>query len=276
MKNNILLISLLTSATLFSQVGINTETPKATLDVVGFPADTSKLDGVIAPRITGNLLRLKTYTAAQNGAIVYVTAADSSPAGQTINVKSIGYYFFDSITMTWLKLAVQESTFQLFEAFFKEATAPVDTPAGTSDNTNLGLSITATIPANSTIKVILNYSVPMGTYPIGATTGGSDPNDNVNGYFGIRFLKNGTEVQAGSRKNIVPFGSAGTNMNTVGANYVEEITNSTSSPIVVTYTLNGYVEGTFTATRFNMWASSGANFNWGKGTISVTTFIKRN
>lgn len=178
--------------------------------------------------------------------------------------------------MTWLKLAVQESTYQLFEAFFKEATAPVDTPAGTSDNTNLGLSITATVPANSTVKVILNYSVPMGTYPIGATTSGTNPNANVGGYFGIRFLKNGTEVQSGSRKNIVPFGSAGTNMNTVGANYVEEITNSTSSPIVVTYTLNGYVEGTLTATRFNMWDSSGTNYNWGKGTISVTTFVKRN
>lgn len=42
MKNNILL----TSTALFAQVGINTGTPKATLDIVGFPADKSKLDGI--------------------------------------------------------------------------------------------------------------------------------------------------------------------------------------------------------------------------------------
>lgn len=276
MKKNILFISLLTSATLFSQVGINTDTPKATLDVVGSPADTSKLDGVIAPRITGNQLRLKTYTAAQNGAIVYVTAADSSPAGQTINVKSIGYYFFDSITMRWLKLAVQENIYQLFEVFFKEATAPVVALAGTSNNVDLGLPLTVRIPANSTVKVILNYSVPMGTFPIGATTVGSNGNANVNGYFGIRFLKNGTEEPSGSRKNAVPWASAGSNMNTVGANFAEEITNTTSSDITVTYEAKGYTENTHTETRFNMWNIVGENFNWGRATISATTFIKRN
>lgn len=54
MKNNILL----TSTALFAQVGIDTETPKAILDVVGFPADKSKLDRIIAPKITGNQLHL--------------------------------------------------------------------------------------------------------------------------------------------------------------------------------------------------------------------------
>lgn len=221
-------------------------------------------------------MRLKTYTPAQNGAIVYVTAADLSPALQTINVKSKGYYFFDSVSMTWLKLAIQESSYQLNEVFFNQASGPVDVPAGTSNNNNLGLSINATIPANSSVKVLLNYSVPMGTYPIAATNVGANLNANVNGYFGIRFLKNGIEEQSGSRKNSVPFASSGSHMNSITAVFTEEIVNATATDIIITYELNGYVESTLTTTRFNMWDSTGANFNWGKGAISASTFVKRN
>ncbi|WP_449398762.1 hypothetical protein [Chryseobacterium wanjuense] len=83
------------SCYMHAQVGINTDKPLATLDVVGKPANVSSLDGMIPPRITGDQLRAKTYTSAQTGATIYVTAADSAPAGQTINVKTPGYYYFD-------------------------------------------------------------------------------------------------------------------------------------------------------------------------------------
>lgn len=76
-------------------VGINTTTPQATLDVTGQASNTSKLDGIIAPRLTGDELGNKNYTAAQTGALVYVTAADSAPALQTVNVTAAGYYYFD-------------------------------------------------------------------------------------------------------------------------------------------------------------------------------------
>ncbi|MCW3160207.1 hypothetical protein [Chryseobacterium oryctis] len=78
-----------------AQVGINTIQPKATLDVVGSPTVSTVLDGIIAPRITGSELRQKIYTGEQEGAIVYVTVADSAPAGQTIDVTTSGYYYFD-------------------------------------------------------------------------------------------------------------------------------------------------------------------------------------
>lgn len=84
-----------------AQVGINTETPATTLDVVGEPADPLKLDGIMAPRLSGDDLRSKSYTAAQTGALLYVTAADSSPAGQTVNVTATGYYYFDGTV--WVK-----------------------------------------------------------------------------------------------------------------------------------------------------------------------------
>ena len=45
-KNIILLGALIISGVAYSQVGINTESPKATLHVLGSPTDTSKLDGI--------------------------------------------------------------------------------------------------------------------------------------------------------------------------------------------------------------------------------------
>ncbi|MGH1517953.1 hypothetical protein [Chryseobacterium sp. JK1] len=94
-KTTILLVSLFTGITVYSQVGINTNSPKATLDVTAKATDATAMDGLIAPRLTGAQLRSKTYTADQTGALVYVTAADTAPAGQTINVTKIGYFYFD-------------------------------------------------------------------------------------------------------------------------------------------------------------------------------------
>ncbi|AKK72065.1 hypothetical protein OK18_04905 [Chryseobacterium gallinarum] len=96
MKNKLFTFALLSASSLsLAQVGINTGLPSATLDVTGFPAMSSKLDGIIAPRLTGAELRAKTYTSAQTGAIVYVTLAESAPAGQTVDVVAPGYYYFD-------------------------------------------------------------------------------------------------------------------------------------------------------------------------------------
>lgn len=96
MKNKLLTIALLSvTFPIFAQVGININQPQATFDIVGSPSNPGKLDGVIAPRLTGIQLKAKNYTAAQTGAIVYVTAAETTPTGQTVDVVSPGYYYFD-------------------------------------------------------------------------------------------------------------------------------------------------------------------------------------
>ncbi|AZA84154.1 hypothetical protein C1637_16835 [Chryseobacterium lactis] len=94
----------------FSQIGINTPTPNATLDVVGKPSTTTAMDGIIPPRITGTQLKAKTYTTAQTGAFVYVTAADASPSGQTVDVTSSGYYYFDGTLNKWVTLSSTSTT----------------------------------------------------------------------------------------------------------------------------------------------------------------------
>ncbi len=255
-----------------AQVGVNTEFPKATLDIAASPNDLLKIDGIIAPKLTGNELKLKDslYGIDQNGTIIYATAAANPATSKTIYVTSAGYYYFDSASMKWLKLAVQKNDYQLAEVLIDVANSPVDVSAGTSDSNDLGLSLNVIIPANSSVKILVDYSVPMGTTPVGNNT-------TAGGYYGIRFLKNGVEEQIGSRKFSVP--STYNNVSkmvSVAGKFTEEITNPTGSDITVNYTLNGYVEATTSTIRFNMWAAAGNNFNWGKGSLTITSFVKQN
>ena len=57
-----------------AQVGINTENPETTLEIVGKPNDVSHYDGILPPRITGDQLAQKTYSIAKTGTIVFVTS----------------------------------------------------------------------------------------------------------------------------------------------------------------------------------------------------------
>lgn len=117
MKNKYLLLFTLTfSGIAFSQVGINTEDPAATLDVVASPAVADRIDGLIAPRLKGSELKAKDalYTAAQDAAIVYVTEALPSAyvTDKTSNVTTIGYYYFDKTVGAdgrWIKIANQQA-----------------------------------------------------------------------------------------------------------------------------------------------------------------------
>ncbi len=102
-KNIFLTATLFLTGTLaFAQegrVGVNTNTPAATLDVAASPDVATRIDGLIAPRLKGSELKAKDalYTTAQDGTIVYVTEAlaTSATTAKTTNVTAIGYYYFD-------------------------------------------------------------------------------------------------------------------------------------------------------------------------------------
>lgn len=82
----------------FAQVGINTENPAATLDVIASNTGANTAEGVIAPRLTGDELTLKNarYGTAQNGVFVFITKGATSAAGKTRNVTIPGYYYYDA------------------------------------------------------------------------------------------------------------------------------------------------------------------------------------
>jgi hypothetical protein len=98
-KKLLLAATIAVSSIAYGQVGINTATPKATLDVTSTPADLTKTDGFIAPRLTGTELKAKdaNYDVPQTGTIIYVTQAllPIDTTTKTANVTAVGYYYFD-------------------------------------------------------------------------------------------------------------------------------------------------------------------------------------
>ncbi|MEJ5051957.1 hypothetical protein WH221_19185 [Chryseobacterium culicis] len=242
-------------------IGVGTSTPdtSALLDI----SDSNK--GFLLPRISlTSITDASTIVSPAKGLLVYNINPGLTPYGE-------GIYYNEGTTVSanWRRLSPQTTDYQLAGIFIDAATAPVDQAALGSgvvvNDINLGLSTPITIPANSEAKISVDYSIPVGT----TNTVGSE-----SGYYGIRFLKNGVEEPLGSRKYTIPEGDNGSQMVSVGGKFGETIVNSSSSPITVTYTLNGYAESNNHAIRFNMWSTSGNNFNWGKGSMAVTVFVK--
>lgn len=99
MKKKILFILLLLTVIFKAnaQVGINTESPKATLDVGAAKTDGTTAEGIIAPKLSLQQLVVKDakYTADQVGAIVYVNDISGTTNTKTDNIKKVGYYYFD-------------------------------------------------------------------------------------------------------------------------------------------------------------------------------------
>ncbi|WP_333661445.1 hypothetical protein [Chishuiella changwenlii] len=105
MKKYYLLIgSIFVAIQLNAQVGVNTENPNATMEVASSPSNINQADGFIPPKLSGEQLKAKdgAYQTAQTGSIVYVTAAVNSPSPKTINVTTVGYYYFDG--NVWKKM----------------------------------------------------------------------------------------------------------------------------------------------------------------------------
>ncbi|MGG1921839.1 hypothetical protein AB1278_08510 [Chryseobacterium sp. NRRL B-14798] len=105
------LTAILISGVYFAQVGINTASPKTTLDVSatrdtsGLITNNSQTFGLQAPRLTRAELTANTatYGINQTGALIYITDVTGGDAtGQRINVTAMGYYYFDGTV--WQRL----------------------------------------------------------------------------------------------------------------------------------------------------------------------------
>lgn len=97
-------VAILFSSFLYSQVGINTQTPKATFEVSARNNNGTTPEGMILPKLTGNQIQAADgqYATEQTGALVYATAAVSVTTPKTVNINSEGYYYFDG--NLWQKL----------------------------------------------------------------------------------------------------------------------------------------------------------------------------
>jgi hypothetical protein len=139
----------------------------------------------------------------------------------------------------------------------------------TENNINLGLIQSVTIPSNKQAKVIVTYSMPLGT---------KTNNVDIDGYIGVRFLKDGVEKEAGSRKyNLNEISGSTYQMSTLTSIFTEEIITG-NTDLTIEYSLDGYIEQYSTSKNvsyiFNMWSSSPPNYNWGRAVLSIQVFAK--
>ncbi len=103
-KHASVIVATLFSAVLYSQVGINTQNPKGTLDVSAKSTDGTLPEGFLLPRLTGEQIKSadNQYTSDQTGIIVYASSAVSVSSPKTVNINAAGYYYFDG--NVWQKL----------------------------------------------------------------------------------------------------------------------------------------------------------------------------
>ncbi|WP_347216538.1 hypothetical protein [Chryseobacterium sp.] len=118
-KNTILFCFILSafSSHLSSQIGINTPSPKSTMDVDaarnsnGQITNNSQWIGLQAPRISLAELTASTasYAMDQAGSLVYITnISGGNTSGQRINITSPGYYYFNG--SIWQKIKDNSDT----------------------------------------------------------------------------------------------------------------------------------------------------------------------
>jgi hypothetical protein len=100
MKRSILISVLFISFSLYSQVGINTTNPQASLDIRATNLNTpSNTDGLLIPRI--NEFPATNPAASQNGMLVFVTGAGAP---------SEGFYYWDQGTTSWISVNGAKNT----------------------------------------------------------------------------------------------------------------------------------------------------------------------
>jgi len=104
MKKLFLLGSISFSISFFAQVGVNTPTPAATLDITAkVPSGTfNTVDGVLIPRVTRE--RAQSMAAVPTSTMIYVNdIATGTQSGTAANIDTAGFYYFDGTA--WVKMA---------------------------------------------------------------------------------------------------------------------------------------------------------------------------
>lgn len=116
MKKTILIISLLLSGIkVFSQVGINTENPKATLDIrakLSTSGNENIAEGLLIPRIDKE--KALNMTNVENSTLIYVDNV-STGAGTASNsaeyITSTGFYMYDAENDKWQHITYKSNFF---------------------------------------------------------------------------------------------------------------------------------------------------------------------
>ncbi len=148
MKKIVSTLSLFLISYMSGQVGINTNTPKSTLDIS--KSATATPDGLLTVRMTGTELAAKDnlYGADQNATVVYVTAVPGTSTSKTSNITTPGFYFYNSSISKWVGLSMPKffympsilfdtttlgaKTKDLYQLYYDQFTSPQVSSTGAS------------------------------------------------------------------------------------------------------------------------------------------------
>ncbi|WPO83400.1 hypothetical protein SD427_03400 [Chryseobacterium sp. JJR-5R] len=158
--------ALISSAAVYSQVGINTQTPRATLDVIAKNTNGTTPEGLIPPRLTGNQVQAADaqYGANQRGAIIYVTAPVTTSSTKTANVTSEGYYYFNG--SLWQNISASSAPSMILADYANSGDGITLNSSNWTNWNYTGASIT--LPANSRYVVtVVNLLTRGGFMPAG-------------------------------------------------------------------------------------------------------------
>ncbi len=91
------LVAFFSGSFLFSQVGINTVTPKSTLEVIAKTDGTAQTEGLMIPRLTGDQIKTMTNNL-QSGTeslMIYATSAPTVSNASVAKIIQPGYYYWN-------------------------------------------------------------------------------------------------------------------------------------------------------------------------------------
>jgi len=153
--------ALISSAAVYSQVGINTQTPRATLDVIAKNTNGTTPEGLIPPRLTGNQVQAADaqYGANQRGAIVYVTAPVTSASTKTANITAEGYYYFNG--SLWQNLSASSAPPMILADYANSGEGITLSSSNWGSYNYTGTSIT--LPPNSRYVVTVRNLIASGS-----------------------------------------------------------------------------------------------------------------
>lgn len=98
-----IILSIFGSSLLFAQVGVNTNTPLATLDITAKNATgtSTNVDGILVPRVDRQ--RAQSMSSVPVSTMVYVSSiATGTQTGTAANIDAVGYYYYNGTS--WIKL----------------------------------------------------------------------------------------------------------------------------------------------------------------------------
>ncbi|PWN57986.1 hypothetical protein [Chryseobacterium viscerum] len=186
-KTFLLTLSLLSSLYL-AQVGINTTTPTATLDVKALTTSTASTiaEGLIAPRLSRSDLISKdaAYTSSQTGTLVYVLDTTGTLTIKTNNVTTPGYYYFDGTIWQKIISTIPNDT----NIYNTDGTVQNNRTVALTDKT---LSFTAGTPSVNQFSIDgSTFSVDSQNDRIGIGTSAPTAKLDINGNLRIRTTAN--------------------------------------------------------------------------------------